>query len=88
MPDSKLPVNYCTNCGLVHPPLITCEETMRKNMVELLMRVGSVDSCRGCSRTIYWVRHANGHNAPYTEAGLNHFIDCPQRDQFKRPKGA
>jgi hypothetical protein len=82
--DPLLPVNYCTSCRLVHPPIATCAEAQSVAMLGLLHRIGKQDSCRGCAKTIYWVRHANGANTPYTEVGLNHFIDCPEREAFKR----
>lgn len=82
--DTGIPVNYCGSCQLVHPPMIACSQAQAENMLGLLERIGARDSCRGCNRTIFWVHHVNGKNAPYTEAGLNHFIDCPKRDDFKR----
>lgn len=42
--------------------------------------------CRGCGRSIWWVTHVNGRTAPYTEEALNHFVDCPERDQFRKTR--
>lgn len=52
----------------------------------LISHVGKKATCDGptCGRTIYWVTHTNGKRTPYTEAGLCHFIDCPDRDRFRR----
>lgn len=41
--------------------------------------------CKGCHELLFFVRHRNGRLTPYTEAGLNHFIDCPYAKKFKRP---
>lgn len=55
-------------------------------MAKLLLRVGGLSRClaASCFAPIYWVRHANGARAPYTIAGLNHFVDCPEGGKFKR----
>lgn len=81
--DSRLPVNYCPDCRLVHPPMVTCAQAQAENMLKFLIRIGHEAVCTGCLRKIYWVTHLNGKRTPYTDAGLNHFIDCPQRDHFK-----
>ena len=53
-------------------------------MTALLLKIGSVDKCpEPCGKTIYWVRYpSTGAKAPYTEAGLLHFLDC--EGKFKR----
>lgn len=79
-----LPANYCNDCRLVHPPMVTCSDARAKVIADILFRAGAEDYCRGCRAKIYWIKHLNGKNAPYTEAGLIHFVDCPERDQFKR----
>lgn len=65
-----------------------CLSRQATAMRVLLGNVGKRGSCDGpnCGRTIYWVTHYNGKAVPYTEAGLNHFVDCPDRERFKRPK--
>jgi len=83
MSDEKLPVNYCLECRLVHPPMIPHQQAQAENMKAFLLRVGKLAHCKGCNASIYWVTHLNGKTTPYTEAGLNHFIDCPQREHFK-----
>lgn len=56
------------------------------NIKKLLDAAGEVGACKGCGKTIWWIRHrTSGKPAPYTEEGLNHFADCPQRAQFKKP---
>lgn len=50
----------------------------------LLIAIGKPGVCRGCGATIMWVTHANGKQVPYTMQGLNHFIDCPKADNFRR----
>lgn len=70
--------------------LVTLEEYERqlhKNIRQLLTNVaGEPVVCRGstCEAEVWWVQHAKGRRAPYTEAALNHFIDCPNADEFRR----
>jgi len=61
-------------------------------------------TCKGCGATIYWTRGDKGavpvsinrDLAPTASAptdlldgqGVNHFMDCPNRDQFKKGKKA
>lgn len=54
------------------------------NIISLLNQVGDPGVCKGCGKTIWWVKHLNGKKAPYTEKGLNHFADCPQANKFKK----
>ena len=82
--DDKLPANYCRTCYLVHPPMTTCLEASAANILALLGRIGKQAVCAGCTRPIFWVTHTNGKRTPYTESGLNHFIDCPARETLKR----
>jgi hypothetical protein len=56
----------------------------RELMHTLLSHVGRPDNCRGCNAPIYFVRHLNGKFTPYSADGENHFIACPNRDEFKR----
>jgi hypothetical protein len=44
----------------------------------------TVRPCKACGVKLYFVRHRNGHLAPYTFDGTNHFINCPHREQFKQ----
>lgn len=74
----------CTTCKLVHAPEVTCVAAQGLAMRQLLDRIGDPTNCRACNEPIYFVRHTNGKAVPYTHAGLNHFIDCPQREQFAR----
>ncbi len=67
--------------------LRACFDAQRTAMRQLLDNVGDPGACRGCRVPIYWITHRNGKKTPYTHAGLNHFIDCPERKQFAR-KGA
>lgn len=59
-------------------------ERLRDNMYKLLKNIGDVGKCRGCKQHIIWVKHKNGKATPYTQDGLNHFIDCPNAKAFKR----
>lgn len=68
------------------------ETRLAQNMNRLLERMGDRGQCRGCRATIYWIRHKPsaqnpaGVATPYDFDGQNHFISCPARDQFRRPK--
>jgi len=57
---------------------------MQAALVALVKTAGTEGTCSGCGAPIYWIRHANGKNTPYTPHGLNHFIDCPKAKEFKR----
>lgn len=59
------------------------EVALHKAVRVALEHLGAPARCRGCNREIWWVTHANGKRAPYTEEALNHFIDCPERDSFR-----
>jgi hypothetical protein len=60
--------------------------SLEQRIVNLLAAVGDPGRCRGCSAPLYWVRLKSGKVAPYGENGLNHFIDCPNAEEFKRRK--
>lgn len=55
-----------------------------EKMKEFLDRIGTRGNCNGCGIPIWWVRHNNQKMVPYTGVGKNHFIDCPQKDRFKK----
>ena len=63
-----------------------CRDAQAIAMKQLLDNVGDPGTCRGCRVPIYWITHRNGKKTPYTHAGLNHFIDCPERAQFAKKK--
>lgn len=57
----------------------------RKTVLALVKNMsGGSTKCRGCEASIYWVKNHEGKAYPVTELGLNHFADCPAREQFKR----
>ena len=40
--------------------------------------------CRFCQAPLWFIRReATGKFVPYTEAGVNHFIDCPNYEQWR-----
>lgn len=57
-----------------------------KRFRRLLAQIGDRAQCKGCNAEIYWVKHINGKNAPYTPEGLNHFSTCPRAADFRRPR--
>jgi nucleoside 2-deoxyribosyltransferase len=62
--------------------------TLEQRIEQLLKNVAEERrSCRLCDAQLYMVRHWNKRLAPYTASGLNHFLDCPHADKFKRGKG-
>jgi hypothetical protein len=54
----------------------------------LTLTANEIRPCKACQATIYMVIHNNGKTAPYTEDGLNHFINCPNAGQFRRGNAA
>lgn len=58
---------------------------VRNNIALLYKSIGADQGkCRGCGATIWWVMHKSGRKAPYTKDALNHFADCPRRDQYRK----
>lgn len=57
---------------------------LRQNLTNILNQVGDPGTCKGCGAALYWVKHKNGKKVPYTESGLNHFVDCPAADRFRK----
>lgn len=64
----------------------TTEAEYKKRIDDLLRHVGMPGRCSGCQRDIFWVRHRRGAVTPYTAEGVNHFVDCPMRDRFRKDK--
>lgn len=62
----------------------TCLLAVEKALHDLVKNCGTKGTCKGCHAEVYWIIHANGKTVPYTPAGLNHFIDCPNAKDFKR----
>jgi hypothetical protein len=60
---------------------------VEKRLADLLQRVArEVRPCKACGTQIALVMHANGKLTPYTIDGVNHFINCPLADAFRRGK--
>lgn len=59
-------------------------EVVRAHLKPLLTSAGGEGKCRGCGETIFWFHHKNKTKSPYTSAGTNHFIDCPEAARFKK----
>lgn len=74
----------CRLCHIPHAAEVLCVHAQAKAMQQLLERIATPTTCRGCPATIYMVRHKNGAIAPYTAAGISHFADCPAANQFSR----
>ncbi len=57
-----------------------------ERLLSLLQQI-SVEQrpCRRCGRPLYFVRLKSGKLAPYTGEGVDHFVDCPYADTFRRP---
>ncbi|TAH39270.1 MAG: hypothetical protein EYC70_00350 [Planctomycetota bacterium] len=68
-----------------------------RERLDLVRRAGKPGFCRGCHAPVFWIQHlgeaartqpsrrANeGPWVPYSASGRNHFIDCPQRREFRR----
>lgn len=41
-------------------------------------------NCKSCNKEITFIYNENMKNIPITKEGINHFIDCPARDKFRK----
>jgi hypothetical protein len=57
---------------------IQFEYTKVLKNIEALMQVMDAERarCKGCSATLYFIRHANGRLTPYDADGTNHLTTC------------
>ena len=78
----------CPACGIPHDREVLCLRAAQATTLALLKNIGDPGQCRACQAEIFWVIHRNGKKAPYTAAGLNHFVDCPAAARFKQPRAA
>ncbi len=60
------------------PPI---EERMKRLLIDAaqLRR-----PCKRCGAALYFLRHSTGNLVPYTEDGINHFLNCPQAAEFRK----
>jgi hypothetical protein len=59
----------------------------RKKIVEAMYTMDiATSTCRGCGEPIIWLKNHKGKNIPVDMYLQNHFINCPDRDRFKKPK--
>ncbi len=66
-----------------------CIADLREAIGRLFRAIGAEKAqCRACGAEIWWVHHASGRKAPYTASGLNHFIDCPGADEFRKKRSS
>lgn len=56
-----------------------------RGWVEPILRTVAVEirACKGCGTPLAFCRNTRGVLVPYQLDGVNHFITCPKRDQFK-----
>lgn len=82
----KKEIILCPICMLPHQGhgAEACVQAQAEAMKKLIDLIGDPGICRGCGARIYWVEHRNGKKVPYTSFGLNHFVNCPERERFKR----
>lgn len=57
-----------------------------ERIADMLKVLGQEGTCKGCGAKIWWVKTKNDKPAPYTEAGINHFSDCPDKERFRKPQ--
>ena len=61
---------------------------LEERLAHLLQQIGEPGLCKGCAQRIRWVVHLNRKKTPYDAEGptigVNHFITCPRRGDFKR----
>lgn len=70
--------------------LIKERDEARQRLAELVQHAGQEAQCKGegCRARIYFIRHQNGRHTPYNPDGVNHFVTCPLRANFKRKPNA
>ena len=59
------------------------DSVWRDNATATLLKVGNEGECKLCHQPLIWLVTKNGKNFPFSEAGLPHFKDCPERDESK-----
>lgn len=81
----------CNACNLpdvehstLFPKPETCVMAQARAMERLLSLIGRPAKCSYCEAPIFWVLHSNGKSAPYTPAGLNHFVNCPRAEAARQ----
>lgn len=85
LPEFSTPAHDGSGAG---EPAIGDAAALRKNIAALLKNVGDPGVCRGCKAEIWWMVHrATGRITPYNQDGANHFIDCPDRESFRKRRG-
>lgn len=57
-----------------------------KTVAALVKNMGDPGVCKGCGAEIWWMIHRNGKRAPYDPNGVNHFVTCVDREQFRKEK--
>lgn len=62
-------------------------EDLDQEIIDLLWLHADRGQCRGCNAEIFWMKSKTGKAMPYSKAGVVHFSDCPDRQQFRK-KGA
>jgi len=69
--------------------VIEAIEVMRGNIREMLAVMGIYPrECQTCGRAIWFIKNRRGKKVPYTDDGLNHFIDCPGADKHRKEKAS
>lgn len=63
--------------------------SIEQRMATILNLVAEeIRPCKSCAIQLAFVRHRNGKVAPYTLDGINHFINCPAAEEYRRKKAA
>ena|GEM_PF-6536872 len=59
-----------------------------RDRIEKLLAISGADKgrCRACGKEIWWLKTKSGKAMPWTRDGVSHFADCPQANQFRRPR--
>lgn len=61
------------------------EQTIEQRLEALLAVVAEqCRPCHLCQQLLYFVRHQNGEQVPYTADGLNHFFHCPSTQRLRK----
>lgn len=75
--------------GDTDPSPSSVEGILLQRIRDILFAVGDLGRCGsaqrpGCGAQIIWVQHKDGRKIPYNLQGQSHFVDCPNRQNFKK----
>lgn len=69
----------CQICGEEFIPPQICVICLRSLQIK-----GMKSRCKSCGRRIVFHETHKGKLAPFTMEGVNHFVDCPGAEKFRK----